>query len=135
MSDFVIMCAESHFPWTLAATQEAAETKLAALKLESPERWESGRILTFDAYQIEHDARYLDQPARIIDAEEWEDMLGVLPPLQWHTTPDGVNVFCMSEFTSGRITTQYGRRNGQYRAKAVRFRDVKTYLTASDFDA
>lgn len=133
MSNFVIIEEGAEWPWTLAETEQAANEKLAALKAEHPTQWATGRIVSYEVFQAEHDARYLNAPVREITAEEFDEMLGVLPPLQWHTTPDGVNVFCISEFTSGRITAQYGRRNNAYRARYVSYGDRSTYLCADDF--
>jgi hypothetical protein len=133
MTDFVILEPGALWPWTLAATLEGAAAKLGALMLEDPRRWAAAGVLPYDTYAAEHDARYLSEPTRVIAEEEWEEALGCLPPLNWHTTADGVNVFFMSEFMSGPITTQYGRRNGAYRLKYVRYGDASTYLKARHF--
>ena len=45
----------------------------------------------------------------------------------------GLDVFCLREMTSGRITAQYGRKGDAYRVKNVAYGDRSTYLRASDF--
>jgi hypothetical protein len=134
MTDYVIIERGSEWPWCLAKGADGAADKLQSLIAEHGfERWAGAQVMTYDDYAAQHDARYLDAPPQVITADDFEEALGCLPPMQWHTTPDGVNVFCMSEFTSGRITTQYGRRNGAYRMRSVRFGDRSTYLRAADF--
>jgi hypothetical protein len=133
MSDFVILeTADAH--WTFAETEAVAHDKIAALLAEDGPKWAHAVVMLYDDYLAQHDARYLNAPIQVISEEAFDEALGCLPPLQWHTTPDGVNVFCCSEFTSGRITAQYGRRNGEYRMRNVSFNDRATYLKASDFE-
>jgi hypothetical protein len=129
---FVITEPSSRFPWTCADTQADAEAKLAALTQEDPQRWSAGRVMSWETWNAEHEAHYLDQPPKEITAEEWDDMLNVLPPLAW-TTDQGVNRFNMSEFTSGIITQQFGRFDGLHLTRYVRHGDRSTYLTPLDF--
>lgn len=79
------------------------------------------------------DQHYLDQPAKEIDVERWDDMLGVLPPEHWHSTPEGINVFFMAEYTTGNITNMFGRFNGKYMEKYVDRFDKETWLCMKDF--
>lgn len=133
-NDFVILeTADAFWPWTFADSEAHAAEKIAALVAEDATRWSGATVMTYDAYAAAHDARYLDEPVLTVTESDFDYALGELPPLQWHTTPEGVNVFCCSEFTSGRITRQYGRYRGAYRTRNVAYGDRSTYLRPADF--
>jgi len=48
-----------------------------------------------------------------VSAEEWDDCINVLPPVDWRTT-NGINMFRMSEMLTGDITAHYARVNGRF---------------------
>ena len=48
-----------------------------------------------------------------ITEEEWMDALECLPPEKWETV-SGVELFRMSEYTTGNITAHYARLNNKY---------------------
>jgi len=48
------------------------------------------------------------KPWQEISEEKWRDMLEVLPPEKWQTVK-GVEIFRMSEYTSGNITGHFAR--------------------------
>ena len=53
------------------------------------------------------DAAYI-KPWTEITEDQWMDALEVLPPQKWQTV-NGVELFRMSEYTTGNITTHYAR--------------------------
>lgn len=119
-------------PQSYATSRAAAESRLAELVAEgNAGPWE---IIPCDEFIARGEKVYLDRPATEVSAQDYEDALNVLPPLNW-THADGVERFCMSEFTSGRITTQYATRNGRFICKPVRYGDKSTYITAETFAA
>lgn len=67
-------------------------------------------------------------PSRPIVGERWEIeeetfwyFLEVLPPMRYKRTATGCS-FCMSEFQSGNITSQYSEENGRYFHEFVELR-------------
>jgi len=84
-------------------------------------------IVSLKEYEEIRRKYYLDRPLKEIDAETWDNMLNVLPPLKW-VTIDGVNEFLLSEFLSGPYTDQYARKNGKYYTKIVDAYDKTTWL-------
>lgn len=131
--NFVILPpGEDAWPWTLAATIESAAAKLGALMLEDPAKWSAGGIMPYEAWNDAHEASWLNKPPAPITESEFFEMLGALPPLAW-TKEGGLERFNMSEFTSGRITAQYGRYGGQHLHKYVRHGDRSTYLQPHHF--
>lgn len=123
--------------YNLYPSESAACEALTALAAEQPEHADA-YVIHFDLWLREKEDRYLACGIREIDAAAYDDALNVLPPLQW-VHRDGVERFCMSEFTSGNITNQYARlrRHGVERffVKAVRFNDQATYITADAISA
>lgn len=57
------------------------------------------------------EAAYI-KPWTEISEDAWTDALEVLPPQKWKTV-DGVELFRMSEYTTGNITTHYARIAGR----------------------
>lgn len=53
------------------------------------------------------------KPWREITEEQWWDALEVLPPEKWKTA-NGVEIFRMSEYTSGTVTEHYARLGDRY---------------------
>ena len=53
------------------------------------------------------------KPWTEITEDQWTDALEVLPPQKWRTV-DGVELFRMSEYTTGNITAHYARAGGRY---------------------
>ena len=52
------------------------------------------------------------KPWTEISEEAWTEALEVLPPQKWQTV-DGVELFRMSEYTTGNRTTHYARIDGR----------------------
>ena len=53
------------------------------------------------------------KPFHEISEEKYMEMLECLPPEKWQTV-DGVNIFRMSEYTTGIITGHYASYEGKY---------------------
>ena len=72
---------------------------------------------------------YIGQPIKEITAEQFDEMLNVLPPLKWCTI-DGIEMFCMSEMYSGSYTNQYAhdKRTDKYYTKMVDYMDKTTWI-------
>ena len=81
---------------------------------------------------FEREQRYLTQPVKEITEDQWDEALGVLPPENWHTTAEGINVFFMCEYQIGTVTQQYGRFNGKYIVKNVDVTDKTTWINMGD---
>ena len=83
-----------------------------------------------------HQRTYLDQPATEITEERYWYALEVLPPMRFrHDRETGIESFCMSEFTTGTITTQYASANGRYICKNVDMTRPETFITPADFES
>lgn len=85
------------------------------------------KIMTWDEFE-QGLRKYLlsDGPAEITE-DEYNEMLNVLPPLNW-CTKNGVEMFCMSEMYTGSYTTQYAKHNGKYYRKMVDYLDESTWI-------
>lgn len=122
-----------HGIWNLYATEATAYEALARLQAERGDEFKDSRVMLFDDWNNSQEGRYLDEPLKEIDEEGYWYALEVLPPVQW-TRENGIERFCMSEFTYGQITNQYATiKNGdfqRYFVKAVRFNDRSTYIDA-----
>jgi hypothetical protein len=136
--NWVIAKPESYGVWSFYPDQESARADLEKLTAEKPEEFQTAQVMLFDDWHSGREESYLSAGIQEIDEETYYDMLGVLPPLQWRFE-DGVDRFCMSEFTIGRITTQYGRvKRGEterFFCKPVRFNDKSTYITIAAIEA
>ena len=62
------------------------------------------------------------KPWQEITKEQWWDMLEVLPPEKWQKVA-GVEIFRMSEYTSGTVTGHYARLGDRYFSAN---RDIRT---------
>lgn len=80
--------------------------------LENPgfrvESWENVKNL-IEALQDKHLIGQFTE----ISEEDYDEALECLPPQKWETV-DGVNIFRMSEYTTGNITCHYTRYNGKH---------------------
>ncbi len=126
--DHVILTTDSKFAYTIADSYRHAVAKLQELRAREPERFAGATITTLDGYTAATEKAYLDDGILEIDADAFDYALDVLPPLAYGRT-DGVERFCMREFTSGRITRQYARMDERYFSRNVRYGDESTYLT------
>lgn len=96
-------------------------------KCAENERRAKYELMTFDVFLSRQRAAILDCPLIEVTAEEFDDQLGILPPLHF-VTIDGVTMFCMSEFYCGPYTAQYAQYNGKYYSKMVDAYDPETWI-------
>jgi hypothetical protein len=112
-------------------TREIAEAKLAEANRSSFGPYE---VMTLGE-QIDAERKaILGKPMLEISEEKYEEMLGVLPPQNWHTAADGVNLFLLAEYISGNFTSQYANYNGRYYVRNVDARDKSTYITREQIE-
>ena len=76
------------------------------------ERYPEAIITGLDAI-LEAESKEFKRGPVEIDAEHWDYMLNVLPPVQW-TNEHGAETFKISEMTSGTITTILCRIGDRY---------------------
>ena len=75
-------------------------------------RYPGAIITTLDAILDAERTAFVSEPVRI-DRERWNEMLNVLPPIQWKNER-AAETFKMSEMTSGMITTIFCRIGENY---------------------
>lgn len=63
------------------------------------------KILTWNEFAKLKKAYYITDDLAEITADRYDEMLNVLPPLKWCTI-NGVEMFCISEMTTGTYTSQ-----------------------------
>ena len=85
------------------------------------------KILTWNEFAKLKKAYYITDDLAEITADRYDEMLNVLPPLKWRTVK-GVEMFCISEMTSGTYTSQYARYDGKYYTKTVDVMDESTWI-------
>lgn len=90
-------------------------------------------VCSWDKFEQLQEHAYITD-AKEISAEEYNEMLEVLPPLRWGNN-NGIDSFFMSEFYTGRITEQYGKRLGKFYAKRVHFDKPETWLSVESIEA
>lgn len=109
--------------WTYTKTREEAEAK--ALDLMN----ERGRVYVaepFEDFRKRVTQAWLDDtPLQEISAEQFEEMLCVLPPIY----RKGALGFFMCEFTAGSVTNQYVQHDGRFYVAAVDMVDRSTWIT------
>jgi hypothetical protein len=85
---------------------------------------------------IEDQKRYLALSLREIEESEFDYFLSVLPPLAWQVR-QGIEIFSLSEFTTGDVTQQFARiripfsydRKMRCFSKYVNYYDKDTWIT------
>ena len=128
MPGFYIVAKGEQWPQSYRDDFAAAQSHLATLKFEEPGKFEGAEIVDCDEFINRHENEYMGRPVAEIDAATFDEMLNVLPPLAW-CHAGGVERFNMSEFTSGRVTSQFARMDDRYFRKYVRHGDATTYMT------
>lgn len=114
--------------WNFYKTMEAAAD--AAPEINARES-ASYQPMTYDDYAKAHDAFWLAGPLVEIDAEKWDEMLGVLPPMRWEHK-DGVERFLISEMLAGNITSQFAKLGKRYFTRNANAVDRSTWITAAE---
>lgn len=73
--------------------------------------------------------KFLRQPLHEVTAEDYEEMLDVLPPIHY-VEINGVSEFCMMEMFTGTFTNQYAhdKKTGKYYQKLVDVTDRDTWI-------
>lgn len=84
-------------------------------------------FMPYDEFLRRQRLAMLSGPVEEIDAETYEEMLCVLPPL-YYVTINGVTMFCMSEMYTGTYTTQYAKAGGHYYSAMVDATDKSTWI-------
>ena len=84
-------------------------------------------FISYEEYERRQRQALLDDPVKEIDAETYEEMLDVLPPL-YYVTINGVTMFCMSEMYTATYTTQYAKAGGHYYSAMVDAADKSTWI-------
>lgn len=88
----------------------------------------SFRICSRDEYFKMQREKWLSKKAIPVTKEKFYEMLDILPPMNWCTI-DGIEMFCMSEFTSGVYTSQYAKDGlGNYYCATVDAYDKSTWI-------
>lgn len=88
------------------------------------------KVITWDEFEALQRSKYItNEDLTEITNEHFEEMLDVLPPLQWCTI-NNVEMFCMREMHTGTYTTQYAhdKTNGKYYSKMVDITDQVTWI-------
>ena len=131
LSDVQFMVCEpgARSAWTNARKPEAAQAIADDRYLTTGKPYV---VETWEEFDKRTNTLWLsDSPLRGISAEEYDDALGVLPPLY---RSDAIGFF-MSEFTAGYITNQYAQYDGRYYVAAVDMMDRGTWITAEKIAA
>ena len=87
------------------------------------------KVMKYGEFAELEKQRLLSGELKEIDADTFEEMLNILPPLYW-TTHNGVEMFCMREMYAGTYTNQYAhdKRTGKYYTKMVDCADYSTWI-------
>ena len=89
------------------------------------------KVMSYDEFaKLLHDYAYSMMILSDSTEEEFEEMLGVLPPLH-HIRCGNVESFCLSEFEFDSYTHQYARDHstGRYYKKLVNILDKSTWIS------
>lgn len=86
-------------------------------------------IMSYEEFTRRQREKYLAGEPIEVTAEERDDALNILPPVNW-VQVDGVDEFCMSECLTACYTTQYAYdlRTGKYYCKTVDMFDSSTWI-------
>lgn len=93
------------------------------------EKERSFDVMTYgDFLSLERD-KLLSGPLTEITKDRFQEMLNVLPPLNWVTYED-VEMFCMCEMFTGTYTDQYAhdKATGKFYVKMVDASDCSTWI-------
>ncbi len=87
------------------------------------------KVMTYEEYKQLERNHLLSDKLQEIDADIFEEMLNVLPPIKWCTIGN-VEMFCMSEMYTGTFTNQYAhdKHTNKYYRKLVDITDETTWI-------
>ena len=135
MTDYYVLeHRDARAPTAYAADKADAETWLAQLQANEPGKYANSVIVTSSEFFAGREAAYLAEPVREVDAATFTEMLGMLPPADWHHDR-GIERFCIPELLIGRAAVQYARLGDRYFRKNVRIGDRSTYFVPDDIPA
>lgn len=107
------------------ANAEYWKARAAEYRKES----ESAKVTTYEEFQkIQRNFFILEKPVEVSE-EDYYEHLDVLPPIHY-TSRNGFSMFCMSEMTTGKYTTQYAKdeKTGKYYCLTVDVTDPETWI-------
>lgn len=84
-------------------------------------------VMTFDEFLKRQKVAITSGEVTETTAEQFDEMLNILPPLKWCTI-DGVEMFCMCEMYTGTFTNQYARIGDKYYTAMVDVTDKSTWI-------
>lgn len=84
-------------------------------------------LMTFDEFLQRQKKHMLSGGVTETTEEQFDEMLNILPPLNWCTI-DGVEMFCMCEMYTGTYTNQYARIGDKYYTAMVDVTDRSTWI-------
>lgn len=139
------MSYETEMPFVVANIKDfegaiwgAYDSEGAAMKgIALAQTYKSDRDLTITTWSVievlqdKYEADLINGSLKEIDEERYNEMLEVLPPMNWDTH-FGLSSFFMCEFWSGSITDQYAICDGKYYSKRVDYRKRDTWITRKD---
>ncbi len=87
------------------------------------------KVMSFEDYEKAKREYLINRELTEITADEFEEMLCVLPPIFW-VTYNNIEMFCMSEMYTGTYTNQYAhdRNTDKYYTKLVDSADKSTWI-------
>lgn len=122
--------------WNMYSSKEAAQNTVID-KNKSEQDYKSDfekqpfKIITWSEYNAAEKEKYVTAPIQISE-ERYYDLFECLPPKNWHTTSEALNVFFMSEFQTGSYTEQLIKYDDKFYSKSVDYCDKKTWCTKAD---
>jgi hypothetical protein len=126
MSDYYIIAKGSDYPEKYCPSIKFVGEAILQLSEQHPDKIFT-RIRCDDWFKKKEN-EYISKPISEISEEQYLYALNCLPPLNW-CHHNGVEIFNMSEFQFGRVTTQYAKHQGQYYLKYVVHNDKNTYFS------
>lgn len=125
----------SHYETKEAALKSVEEKNKPDQDYKSDIEKQPFKIITWPEYNKAEKEKYVTAPVQISKQRYWE-LLECLPPKNWHTTSDSLNVFFMSEFQTGSYTEQLIKwgvgDETTYYSKGVDYCDKETWCKHSD---
>lgn len=90
---------------------------------------ESAKLAAWEEFQKILRDFFTTEKAVEVSEEDYYEHLDVLPPIHY-ISRNGFTMFCMSEMTTGKYTTQYARDNetGKYYCLTVDVTDPETWI-------
>ena len=87
--------------------------------------------MTYEEYKDVEPLHHFSQPLQTTDAERFNEMLEILPPINWERNND-FETFCMVDKEQGPFTRQFARLGGRYATRLVDLYNRSTYITRQE---